>query len=43
MVTKFYVNISPGNSLLTDGTKSLPEPIVDLSVRAGDINLTASS
>ena len=41
--TEICVNISPGNDLLSDGTKPLPEPILTFfSERIPESNFTAS-
>ena len=44
MMTEIWVNIGSGNGLLPDGTKPLPEPMLDLSsVRCHGIHLRALS
>ena len=46
MATQIWVNMGSGNGLLPDGTKPLPEPMLNVnlsSVRSSDIYLRASS
>ena len=43
MVTWIWVNIDSGNALLPDGTKPLPEPMLDSSIRSSDIHPRAIS